>query len=180
MNIDEIIAAGIDITDPDNHNVYKFEIELGFNIPNIPIITTRRKFIRPQIAPDNYKVSEDGSKITIRQKLDEWDKDDGKVFCGERIDTPTEFPAMAYIVIPGKTTWLKEFFDIGLTIQNAAEPEFVIENAWARLTIPDGLSLAPTREGQHEYVDMGSIPGGESKSVNWIIRGIKKGIQAGS
>jgi hypothetical protein len=174
MNIDEIIAAGIDITDPDNHNVYKFEIELGFNIPNIPIIATRREFIRPEFAPDNYQVSEDGSKIIIRQKQEESGKDT-KVFYGEKLNTPSDIPAMAYMVIPGKTTWLKEFFDIGLTIQNAAEPEFVIENAWARLAIPDGLSLAPTREGQHEYVDMGSIPGGESKSVNWIIRGDKKG-----
>ncbi|HOJ11923.1 MAG TPA: Ig-like domain-containing protein, partial [Clostridiales bacterium] len=175
MDIDEIIAAGIDITDPANQNAYKFEIGLGFNMPDIPIIATKHKFIRPANAPQNYTVSEDGSKIIIRERIDEEGKGSGRIFFGEKIDASFDVPAMAYMVIPGKTTWLKEFFDIGLTIQNAAGPEFVIEDAWARLTIPDGLSLAPTREGQHEYVEMGSIPGGESKSVNWIIRGDKKG-----
>ena len=176
MNLDEIIAAGIDITDPANQNVYKFEIGLGFNIPDIPIIVTKQRFIRPPNAPLFYTVSDDGNKITIRERQGENDgSGSGRIFYGEKLNLPESAPAMAYMVIPGKTTWLKEFFDIGFTIQNAADPEYIIEDAWARLTIPDGLSLAPTRETQHEYIEMGSIPGGQSKSVNWIIRGDKKG-----
>lgn len=175
MNLDEIIAAGIDITNPANQYAYKFEIGLGFNLPDIPIIVTKERIIRPPNVPyDFVTISDDGNRIIIREKEEDGDGD-GNIFYGERLILPEDVPAMAYMVIPGKTTWLKEFFDIGFTIQNAADPEFVIENAWAKLTIPEGLSLAPTREDQREYVDMGSIPGGATKSISWIIRGDKKG-----
>ncbi len=78
------------------------------------------------------------------------------------------------MVIPGRISWLKEFFEVGLTLTNMAEPQFVIEDASATLNLPVGLVLAPTKDQQSLLVDIGSIAGGETKEIKWIIRGDKK------
>ncbi|MEM5779532.1 MAG: PKD domain-containing protein, partial [Lawsonibacter sp.] len=172
MTLDQIIAAGIDISDPENRQAYQFEIGLGFM--DQPVIMTQNRFLPPPMAPANFTINEDGTRIFIFEPVGE-DGSGGRIFIGEKLDLGGGGPAMAYMIIPGKTAWLKEFFDIGLTIQNGADPEYIIEGAYAKLTLPDGLSLAPTREGQHLYMEMGDIAGGETGSANWIIRGDQKG-----
>ena len=80
-----------------------------------------------------------------------------------------------YFKVTQYTSWLKEFYEVELTITNNAGEEFPIEDALATIKLPDGLSLADTMRDERGVISMGTIGGGETKSSSWIVRGDKKG-----
>src|SRR5205085_816838 len=71
--------------------------------------------------------------------------------------------------------WLKEFFEVGMTVHNLADPEFVLKDGHAMLELPPGLTLAPTARGEHLTQPLADIPGGEERSTTWIVRGDTEG-----
>lgn len=52
-------------------------------------------------------------------------------------------PAVGYMVVPGKVSWLKEFFKVEMMIQSFADEPFELTNTNVALNLPEGLSLAP-------------------------------------
>lgn len=72
-------------------------------------------------------------------------------------------------------SWMKDFYEVAITITNNSPEEFVIRDCSAVINLPDGLSLAPTDDPQSKGVEISSIPGGASSTVKWIVRGDKKG-----
>ncbi|NLY43091.1 MAG: PKD domain-containing protein, partial [Clostridiaceae bacterium] len=171
LTIDEIEAAGIDVTAPENQWVYQFEVHLAFNNTPLPpvvhTVTGGGTFIGDSWKPIIIEHPGEPGKPT---KVD-------KVYpiAVPHPGRPEVRPTIAYLVIPGEARWLKEFFEVGLVLENTADPEFVITDSLAVLKLQDGLSLAPTQERQSLEVDLGDIAGGESREVKWIIRGDKKG-----
>ncbi|MGE5416695.1 MAG: Ig-like domain-containing protein [Acidobacteriota bacterium] len=167
MTLDEITAAGIDVNDPANQFIYKFEVHLAFSNEPFELITNGEGGILGGAdggdgCPEISFTDEDGEEMKLYPV----------VIPNEH---PEARPTLAYLVIPGQASWLKEFFEVSLTLENTADPEFVIDSARAELRIPEGLSLAPTRERQRAQVELGSIAGGEKRQVKWIIRGDQKG-----
>jgi hypothetical protein len=167
MTLDEIIAAGVDISAPENQHVWKFQINLGFKTWEVAVNSSGGGADTLGGGGGGYSsgltefgYSAEGQTVEI-----------------EFIPPPEPGipPSIAYLVIPGEAKWLKEFFEVGLIIENTADPEFVIDEAMAHLNLPKGLALAPTRIPQNVQMDMGSIAGGEKKEVQWIIRGDEKG-----
>ena len=64
-------------------------------------------------------------------------------------------------------SWLKDFFEVSITITNNASSDFEIDEAAAKLILPSGLSLAETNEADQNLLrDIGTIPGGGSKTVS--------------
>lgn len=55
---------------------------------------------------------------------------------------PGEPPSVVLLDVSTTFTWLKEFFNVSLTVQNNASHEFYIGNANAKITLPEGMSLA--------------------------------------
>ncbi len=175
MTIDEIEAAGIDTSAPENQWVYKFEVHLAFNekpIATPPIITNGTGHIfNPQPiviqlppAPGEPPVANPPTLVAYPTVI-------------PHPNHPEIRPTVAYMVIPGEARWLKEFFEVGLSLENTADPEFVIADSSATLQLPEngGLVLAPTKEPQSPRVDLGSIAGGQSRQIKWILRGDVKG-----
>lgn len=75
-------------------------------------------------------------------------------------------------------SWLKEFYDIDLTIINNADDDFSIQNSKAILNLPDGLSLVDTDREENLTQIMGNkgvIGGKETEHASWIVRGDKAG-----
>lgn len=167
MTLDQIIDAGIDVNAPENQWVYKFEIHLAFN--NTPL------------EPQQFIVNGVGEMLGAEGSGGGFSFSSG----GEEMvaypvvipikEHPEVRPTIAYMVVPGEARWLKEFFEVGLTLENTADPEFILAGSTATLTLPEGLALAPTREKQTLQVNLGEIAGGEKREVKWIIRGDKKG-----
>jgi hypothetical protein len=88
---------------------------------------------------------------------------------------PEVAPAFIIMKVPGEASWLKEFFNVEVTVKNNADTQFELTDSKLKLQLPDGLSLAPTNESQSLEVDLGTIKGGETRTQSWVIRGDKQG-----
>lgn len=84
---------------------------------------------------------------------------------------PGEPPSVVLLDVSTTFTWLKEFFSVSLTVQNNASREFYIGDTNAKITLPDGMSLAQTNTDNSASRSMGTIYGGESSTLSWIVRG---------
>jgi flagellar hook assembly protein FlgD/PKD repeat protein/lysophospholipase L1-like esterase len=172
MTRDEIIAAGIDPGDPANQHVFEFEIHLAFRPNDPPVVFSGYATGSGGGGGGFYGASLGGSPCTAAD------------FCRGTVGGVTyevhvvwvdDAPMLQWLVIPGRAKFLKEFFDISMIVQNLAAPAFTLESGHAELSLPQGLNLAPTPTPQALGVPVGSIPGGGSASVHWLVRGDEEG-----
>ena len=91
-------------------------------------------------------------------------------------------PELLELVIPVQAKWLKEFYDVSMSISNLGSQGFTLTGGSAQLelpTAPDGsspLSLpALFGQDQSDLQQVADIPGGGTQSVNWIVRGDEEG-----
>ena len=181
LTYEEIKDLGIDTGAPENQNVYEFsaEINIGGNLTKYTYyLNDAADFVGPNIPAEQVTVGD--SNYTIRPHA---------VQIQEEPDTPGQPPqavTISYVTVlrlPGTVSMLKQFFEVELTVLNQADAAFSFTNCSAELKIPDGLSLVPTA-GSAESVsavltapeaEAGEIPGQESASAKWILRGDRAG-----
>lgn len=72
-------------------------------------------------------------------------------------------------------SWLKDFFEVSITITNNSENGFDIVAPKATLNLPVGLSLANTDKPNQITQTLNAIEGGTSETLSWIIKGDSKG-----
>ena len=72
-------------------------------------------------------------------------------------------------------SWLKDFFEVSITITNNSENGFDIVAPIATLNLPKGLSLANTDKPNQITQTLNTIEGGTSETLSWIIKGDSKG-----
>ena len=173
LDFNEINSLGIDINAPENQNVYEYDVNLKYDIKyNIyqreKIYVNRNGQIMRTWSWGNGGSSGIGSRKTYV-----------RIFSGSSSSYYRwkKIPAVyvAVMSVESNATWLKEFYDVQLSIINNADEEFCIENASAILNIPKGLSFAGTDRGEKAVNNMGDILGGSEKSASWILRGDKAG-----
>lgn len=173
MTLDEIVEAGVDITRPENQFVYKFNINLAFQ--DQPPVT--------QEVIVNYQGAPVGGGGQLQPIIINTGGGGGGPGSPTYIAYPTVMPSprpeveptVAYLVIPGKASFLKEFFEVQLRLMNHAAEQYVIDNAMATLNLPAGVVLAPTAQPQSLTVDLDQLAGQEEKVVKWVIRGDTEG-----
>ena len=160
MTQDEIIDAGIDINDPDNQHVFKYQITLVFRDgPEIPIIIMKnnndqliKQFIGGKEQDELTTEDESGSKLNIK-RVSEY----------------------MYMIVQGEARWQKEMFHAQLLVLNTSRIDD-LENCTATINLPDGLSLAAMNsESQMEEVELGTIKKESTGLVEWYIRGDETG-----
>lgn len=160
MSIGEIIAAGIDPNDPANRWVYKFELHLALNGEDhyIPYYINGKGTIFGEGASGTLINGNRYYPVAVP-------------FIGHE-DIP---PMVGYMIIPGEVSWLKEFFDVKLSLTNLATEPFTLKDANVTLNLPAGLSLAPTADPQSLQFNIGEIAGGKTGKASWVVRGDQKG-----
>jgi lysophospholipase L1-like esterase len=172
MTLDEIEAAGIDPSDPDNQHVYQFEVHLNLQPwwANGSVISRsfggmvgRGGFISPSCQQVTRRICRTG-----------FGSGGGAVY------TSTEWidgagPVLSSLVIPFRASFLKEFYEVSMIVQNLAAPGFTLQNGTALIDVPGGMSLAPTAKPQSSTVAVPDIPGGGSAKMNWVLRGDVEG-----
>ena len=169
MTFDEIIAAGIDVSKPENQYIVNITVRLtygtqtvdasfkyngitGATINSRPIIVDTPTGKR-QIVPVPIALKNPGSDYVLERDV-----------------------AIAYLDIPIGVSTLKEFFDVKLHIINNASSEFRMLNNVVTLNVPDGLTLMDTLVSEkNRTVTIPEITGQSTKTINWILRGDKKG-----
>ncbi len=169
MTWEEMKEAGIDMSDPANYNTASYEVTLVFDKEKIPytfsfnVPETEEKIARPGkyypvVTPRHTEVSgtntQEMTLITGTKK--------GQVL----------------IVLPSQLqtiSWLKNMYDVKLSLMNPMAEPATVENLQAELIIPKGLTLTATQKGQSEIIDIGQLPAGATRSAEWFIRGDKEG-----
>lgn len=166
MTFDEIQAAGIDLSDPENQHMLQVSVHLTYgkeeiNTSFIYNETTGISIGRPcviTVGSESRKTTCYGYKIV-------------------KPDDPEQYEmAVAILDTPVEATCLKEFFDVKLHIINNAASDFVMENNTVTLHVPDGLTLLQA-EGYSPSaaVQVPSIPGQSQKTISWMLRGDRVG-----
>ncbi len=170
----QVVAAGIDPNDPDNQNVYQFEIHLAFTPDADSTITGYTGGDGSGAGGFPVGVGVDG---VITPCTSTCDVPIGGGYTAQMtVNYINDAPQLLWLIIPGKAKWLKEFFNVSMMVTNLAAPTFTLDNGSATLPLPDGLTLAPTSTPQHATQTMDDIPGGQSRSVSWIVRGDNEGF----
>jgi len=172
MTRQEIIDAGIDVTAPENQQVWKYTTTLEFKVS--PTITA-------PIPVTTYINSHD-EVVSKSVVCDITDNDDG----GSSSDDPiepiriiiTSISKNAYMIIYGEVHWLKEMFNVELLVTNNSYM-YDITDCTATLELPEGMSLAAmVDQAQTETIVIGAISKKESEEAgfnsaraNWYVRG---------
>ena len=175
LTYEEILAAGIDVADPENSHVYEARIHLFF-VPDEPV--TPPHVARLLVAdggiwcygcPGGGGGGGEGSP----RRVDRGITVGGYTYLPEVIYVEGE-PLIQWLVLPIRASWLKEFFDVKLIVQNLTGG-LVFAPGVASLDLPEGLSLAPTAAPQSLRREVGAIPAGESATIDWVVRGDTEG-----
>ena len=176
MTLEEIIAAGIDPYQPENQNVYKFEIVLTYGSEEYTASGITKN------TSDPIKLTVKDSKDSVNREVYAWNVGGGSGggsgggTGGSYRQKPKTI--IAVVEMPGEASWLKEFFDVHLHIENQADEEFAIDDSTVTLNYPNGLTLMNglvEKYSESKNVSIGTIKGQEAKDIYWILKGDKAG-----
>ncbi len=186
MTFEEMVSAGIDVTNPENQNVIKVNVTAQYTseITDTTLVYN----------PNTGKFMND-SELDYIEIKDENGTGIGRVWIPIPIQNPDMtgsggsgsnsgsgdindlLPAIAFLDIPMEAQYLKEFFDVKLHIVNNASAEFAMLNNEVTLNVPEGMTLM-TNSGSAATVEIPSIQGQTQQSVGWILRGDTAGEYA--
>jgi flagellar hook assembly protein FlgD len=164
LTYEQIVAAGINPADPANQNVVEFTVNIeatpvhglaasgGFpTCPTVDGVVVSCSDKRISFETESYHVSV--TNVSVHGQ-----------------------PQLVWLVMPGKASWLKEFFAVQMTVTNLGDPAFVLDHGTASLELPSGLALAPTAAPQSATVSVPDIRGGTSATSTWLVRGDTEGF----
>lgn len=164
MTKEEMIAAGIDITNPDNYHYDKFAVVLEYT----PVFGIK-EFIELDIGYMN--------KITHK-----FTPSKGGWYGGNSNNRELEgkigvFPISEkfLLIIYGEAHWLKEMYQVELLILNNTQEER-LENVTAELELPEGLSFAKmnyVQQSAEQVIE--SVGPGITRRFVWYVCGDKEG-----
>ena len=166
MTLSEIIAAGIDVSAPENQNVVKITGYLYYGKENVPIsFNANNKGII-----DSKPIIKDFGDGTGKHSLT-------PVYIGSGYGSSSgsgtdSSPIIAIVDIPVEASFLKDFFDVKLHIMNHAAEEYSLLNNTITLNVPDGLTIVEANgRSSTAAVCVDEIKGQETYTANWVLRG---------
>lgn len=138
MTFEEMKKAGIDTE--ANKVVFQYNINLEFEKGKIGSMTMNST--KPVVTC--YLSGGTFNPLPGDSEDDKDDKDDNKTsITVQNISDDPSKPVFTLTQIkPVEISWLKNIYEVEVTIINQAEEEFRLEDAKARLNLPDGLELA--------------------------------------
>jgi PKD repeat protein len=179
LDYNEIVALGINLEAPENRQVFEYNVEVEHLEGSNCFKSRQFRNAEGALITDN---SESGFRDEYNLNgIKLWEYDNNELIYSRSNGSSSggfgngglkDLKLVAAMSITTDLTWLKEFYSVDLTIWNNASEDFFIDNALARITLPEGLSLADT-DGLSK--EIGKIEGGETKVISWIVRGDKSG-----
>ena len=168
MTKQQVIDAGIDLGDDDNFNSFQYSIEADFDTAGVVIekIVTFDQSGAPVYNQAAINVA-GCTSVIINPGVPTYVPGIG-AYVVRTVTTETVDEEM-YMIIYGKSKWLKEFYDVQLIVVN--NDTKTLTDCSAKLNIPDGLTLCKGDETQ----DFGDLKPNEIKTADWYLRGDKEG-----
>ena len=169
MELEEMLEAGVDFSDPENYNLFVFNVTLTFAQSPYPV---EIKYVSGSGGTSynfTYESEEQGSSGERTVYIQE-------IAQTTETEEEEEVPILAYVSTTQHVSWLKDMYEVELGILNAADSRYTIEDSVATLNLPEsGVSLAKLVGGQSLTQEMGTIRGQERKTVSWVVKGDKSG-----
>ncbi|WP_170850675.1 PKD domain-containing protein [Arthrobacter sp. OV608] len=172
LTMDQIVDLGIDPAAPENQQVFESEIHLAVNgeeaaeAPPIQVFWNIEDKIGVRTDPyaPVHWVGTTATGLTIG----DYDfAPSTTTVGGQRI--------VQWLIVPTRGSYLKEFFEARLVVQNLSDAAFTFSKGQAEIALPAGISLAPTAALQTALVPAADIPGGGSATIYWTLRGDTEG-----
>lgn len=160
MTFEEIKAAGIDVNDHANQQIYEVKVTLIYGEEKIPVTYVRNDTEIISYTIENTGGSEGGGGGS---------HGGGKITHISFVPNEMNQEIIAVVEIPITASYLKQFYSANLHIVNNAAAGYEIVNCEADISVPDGLTVV-----QHTPISS-VIDGQQSSSANWILRGDKAG-----
>ncbi len=191
LTFSEIVEAGINPSEPANQTVDSFEAKLEF-AGSISVevelhgdINSEGEFAGGGAPEGTIKSTQEaagGKPLTCEQQgaTPEHTSCEAtfKNTQGEEtriIAKPTTIethPVIQWLILRGSAVTVKQFFEVSMVVQNLSPEEpFGLTAGTATLSLPAGMSLAPTSETQSLSQGMEAIPPLGSDTTHWIVRG---------
>ncbi|HTT95140.1 MAG TPA: PKD domain-containing protein [Solirubrobacterales bacterium] len=176
----EILEKGIDVADPENSHVYEAKIHLFF-VPDEP----EQKTVTVIITPEGVECVGNCTGPTGEPGGGSGPgggpggvPGGGITFGGDQYIPRVQYvggePVIQWLVLPIRASFLKEFFEVKMVIENLTTG-IDFSPGTATLELPSGLSLAPTAQRQSATQGVPLVHGGESRTINWVVRGDTEG-----
>lgn len=175
MTLDEIVAAGIDITAPENQHIVEVKLDVEYAVHESPS------------AQLTYYVNSSGQVIGGGGGWGgSWTgggygggsgSGSGSVTKPVYIslNEDNEVETVIMLTVPVSASFLKEFFHAQLTIYNNADKQYTISENEVELMLPEGLTLVDVEASDDRIVTYDVIEGQSSRTIDWIIRGDEAG-----
>ena len=173
MKLDEIKAAGIDITAPENQHIVEVEVNITY------------KAHEHDKGRMHFYANSKGGVVGGGGWGGSWGGGSwGGGSGGSVVTKPVyvsidpvtnEVDTLITMTVPVKASFLKEFFHASLTVYNNADRQYTISQNEVKLNLPDGLSLVETEKSDSANVSFDVLEGQSFKDIDWIIRGDKEG-----
>ena len=174
LDYSQIVAAGIDPSDPANQNVLNFQICLAFGDASCVSFSGDANS-DGEIFAGGFGGGGGGGTCNSTQCTYPIPTAAGGGEAIGSIDMVEGQPTAVILIIPGEAKWLKEFFSVKMLVVNLAPAGFSFTDGAASLDIPEGLSLAPTATPQTSTIQLPDVPGGGTAEADWIVRGDTEG-----
>lgn len=167
MTLDEVKAAGIDISEPANQQVMKLNIhltygtkeqDLSFFVNGNGIIIGDNNFI---IRDEDGEEDRKGTVNVIPVPGPDHDDDENVI--------------VAIMDVPVEASFLKEFFNVNLHIINHADTQFCLKDNLVHLNVPEGMTIMEEGEVSTPDAAFDTLYGQQQKTLNWILRGDEAG-----
>lgn len=177
MTKEEMEAAGIDTSDPDNNHVYQYGGAIRFNqgIEGIDLGSFETHVYKNEKGETVGAVF-DGERV--EQDEDGNDRPMTITVSGPEEEAPTKVTRVneyLYLVTQGEVKWLKEMFHVQLIVVNMSNTD-TLAGCTAALNLPSGLSLPSLTAGAQEVEqEVGTVGHLETKTVDWYVRGDSAG-----
>ncbi|MCM1497040.1 MAG: DUF6531 domain-containing protein [Clostridium sp.] len=170
MTLEEMKEAGIDTE--SNKTVFEYTVNLDFGKDDIQTLVFNSTSDHVEYTLPGYSVPGESS---------DKDEDKNKNKKGKiTVDNVSDDPQNPVLVITKTVgvdiSWMKNIYQVDVTICNEAGESFRLENTKEVLNLPDGLDLASMQEGDNQKEwKIGTLLGGESRTHTWFVGGSKSG-----
>lgn len=178
MTLDEIRAAGIDVSKPENQHVVKVNIHLTYGSKplDMELITNGSEIFG---GGTTIVDTEEGDRqITANVVPARPDAGGGSGTGGGFIGGfgDDDNVIIALMDVPVEASCLKEFFDVKLHILNHASKEFNLSSNQVQLNVPEGLTVVDAmNRSSSSLVNFPELPGQAEKTLSWVLRGDQEG-----
>lgn len=181
MTLDEIRAAGIEVSKPENQHVIKVTIHLTYGSKplDMEVITNGSTIFGGGTVIVDTEEGERQITATVVPAVPDSDTGGGGSGGGGGFINwggSDENVIIALMDVPVEASCLKEFFDVKLHILNHSGKEFNLSSNQVQLNVPEGLSVVEALDrSSSSLVTFQEFPGQTEKTISWVLRGDTEG-----